>query len=254
MAAAASSSRAALQDKNEPARPLAFPSPSVYPAESDADEAAQTATGWRSGQYLRKRRCLLCCGGCCVLTVVIVGLLILILALTVFKVKDPRLTMNSVSLTALSTGAGSGIADPVATNATFTADVSIKNPNAVAFKFSQSATEVFYRGQTVSVAYVPDGSIGARRTARMNITVDILGDRFAREFNGTGLVLGQEYDLTTYTAMNGTVKVLGVYKKKLEITMNCSIIVEVGGAASVLVSGTPAGVQSKGVSCVVRAG
>uniref|UniRef100_A0ACD5T8B1 Uncharacterized protein n=1 Tax=Avena sativa TaxID=4498 RepID=A0ACD5T8B1_AVESA len=247
----ASSSRAAAEDKNEPTRPLAIPYPSVHPAASDVEEAAQTATGWRSVQYLRKRRCLLCCGGCCVLAVVIVGLIILVLALTVLKVKDPRLTMNGVFLTALGTGSGSGsgVADPVALNATFTADVSVKNPNVASFRFSQSATEVYYRGQTVSVAYVPAGRVGARRTARMNMTVDILGDRFARVLNVTGLVLGQEYDLTTYTEMNGTVRVLGVYERELEIRMNCSIIVEVGGA---LGPGTPAGVQSKGVSCIAR--
>ncbi|EMS54003.1 hypothetical protein TRIUR3_25281 [Triticum urartu] len=132
MATAASSSRVAAvaehDDKNEPARPLAIPHPYAHPAASDVDEAAQTATGWRSVQYLRKRRrCLLCCGGCCVATAVIVGILILALSLTVFKVKDPRLTMNGVSLAALRSGPGTGLADPVATNATLTADVSIEN-------------------------------------------------------------------------------------------------------------------------------
>uniref|UniRef100_A0ACD5U175 Uncharacterized protein n=1 Tax=Avena sativa TaxID=4498 RepID=A0ACD5U175_AVESA len=250
----ASSSRAAAEDKNEPAWPLAIPYPSVHPAASDVDEAAQTATGWRSVQYLRKRRCLLCCCGCCVLAVVIVGLVVLVLALTVLKVKDPRLTMNGVSLTALSTGEGSGSGSGLAVNATVIADVSVKNPNVASFRFSQSATEVYYRGQTVSVAYVPAGRVGARRTVRMNMTVDVLGDRFARVLNGTGgLVLGQEYDLTTYTEMNGTVRVLGVYERELQIRMNCSIIMEVGGAAGDMMgSGTPAGVQSKGASCVAR--
>ncbi|KAM0841225.1 hypothetical protein ACQ4PT_059148 [Festuca glaucescens] len=251
MAAAASSSRVVAEDKTEPARPLAIPYPSVYPAGSDVDETAQTAKGWRSVQYLRKRRrCLLCCGGCCVLTVVIVGLIILVLALTAFKVKDPRITMNSVSLTALTTGAGSGLFDPVATNATLTADVSIKNPNIASVRFSPSATEVYYRGQTISVAYVPAGRVGARRTARMNVTLDILGDQLARMFNITGLVLGEEYNLTTYTEMNGTVKALGIYKKDLEMRMNCSISVAVGGIFNG--SGTPTGAQSKGVNCVAR--
>jgi hypothetical protein len=249
MAAAASSSRAAAEDKNEPTRPLAIWSPSIYPAGSDVDETAQTAKGWRSVQYLRKRRrCLLCCGGCCVLTVVIVGLIILILALTAFKVKDPRITMNSVSLTALSTGAGSGLFNPVATNATLTADVSIKNPNIASVKFSPSATEVSYLGRTISVVYVPAGRVGAHRTTRMNVTLDILGDRMARMFNITGLVLGEVYNLTTYTEMNGTVKALGIYKKDLEMRMNCSISVAVGGIFNA--SGTPTGAQ--GVSCVAR--
>jgi hypothetical protein len=250
MATVASSSMVAAAEKNEPSRPLAIPSPYVYPAAND--EEVESATGWRSVQYLRKRQCVLCCCGCCVLTVVILGFIILILALTVFKVKDPRFTMNSVYLTALGTGAGTGLADPVAVNATFTADVSIKNPNIASFHFSQSATEVYYREQTISVAYMPEGRLGARRTARMNMTVDILGDRLARMLNVTGLVLGQEYDLTTYTEMNGTAKVLGIYKKELEIRMNCSMTLEVGGAAGALGSGTPAGVQSKGIDCVAR--
>lgn len=252
MANAGSARSAAAEDKNDPARPLALPSPSVYPAAHDVEEVAQTATGWRSMQYLRKRRCVLCCCGCCVTTVVIVGLVILVLALTVFKVKDPRITMNSVSLTALSTGPGAGLTDPVAANATLTADVSIKNPNVASLRFSRSETDVYYRGQTVSVAYAPGGRVGADSTVRMNVTLDLLGDRLAQVLNGTGLVSGQEYDLTTYTEINGTVKVLGIYKKDLEIRMNCSIIVEVGGAASVLLSGATSGVQSKGVNCVAN--
>ncbi|OEL37930.1 hypothetical protein BAE44_0001048 [Dichanthelium oligosanthes] len=239
------------EDKSDPARSLALPSPTVYPASAhDADEAAQTATGWRSMQYLRKRRCALCCGGCCVTTVVVVGVVILVLALTVFKVKDPRLTMNDVWLTAISAGPGAGFGTPVAANATLTADVSIKNPNAAAFKFSQTETDVYYKGETVSVAYAPAGRVGADRTLRMNVTVDLLADRLARAMNSTGLLFGQEYDLDTYTQINGTVDVLGIIKKHIEIKLNCSVIIELEGAAAAIRSGVKSTVQSKGVNCV----
>lgn len=240
---------------SDPARPLALPTPTVYPASSahdDAEEAAQTATGWRSMQYLRKRRrCVLCCCGCCVTTVVVIGVIILALALTVFKVKEPRLTMNNVWLTAISAGPGSGgIAAPVAANATLTADISIKNPNAAAFRFSRTETDVYYGGQTVSVAYAPAGRVGADRTLRMNVTVDLLADRLARAMNGTGLVFGQEYDLDTYTDINGMVNVLGIIKKDIEIKLNCSVVIEVGGAAAAIESGVASTVKSKGVNCV----
>ncbi|KAL6618900.1 hypothetical protein ACP70R_034039 [Stipagrostis hirtigluma subsp. patula] len=250
MATAGSSRGAAAADKDEPARPLALPSPAVHPASHDAEAEAQAATGWRSVQYLRRRRCVLCCGGCCVTTVVVVGLLILVLALTVFKVKEPRLGINAVWLTAISAGPGSGAGSPVAANATLTADVSLKNPNAASFRFSQSETDVYYRGQTVSVAYAPAGSVGADRTVRMNVTLDLLGDRLAGATNGTGLLFGQEYDLDTHTEINGTVKVLGIIKKDIEIRMNCSIVIELGGIAAALVPGGVTGVQSKGVNCV----
>ncbi|CAN6346102.1 unnamed protein product [Urochloa humidicola] len=246
----------AAEDKGDPARPLALPSPTVHPAsahDAEEEEAAQTATGWRSTQYLRKRRrCVLCCCGCCVTTAVIVGVIVLVLALTVFKVKDPRLTMNNVWLTAISSGPGSGgIASPVATNATIVADVSIKNPNAAAFKFSRSETDVYYKGQTVSVAYAPAGTARAHRTLRMNVTVDLLADRLTRVMNGTGLVFGQEYDIDTYTEINGRVNVLGIVKKHVGIKLNCSIVIEVPGIAT-LQNGAASTVQSKGVDCIAH--
>lgn len=248
----------AVDKQNEPARPLPLPSPTVHPAPrydaEDVEAPTAAATRWRSAQYLRKRRrCALCCGGCCVTAVVVVGVVILVLALTVFKVKEPRLTVNHVWLTSISAGPGTGgLTDPaVAVNATLVADVSVKNPNAAAFRFSRSETDVSYRGQTVSVAYAPAGSVGADRTVRMNVSIDLLGDRLARAAsNGTGLLFGREYDFDTFTAINGTVKVLGIVKKDVEIRLNCSIIVEVGGAAAVLVSGLASTVESKGVNCV----
>ncbi|CAD6271507.1 unnamed protein product [Miscanthus lutarioriparius] len=232
------------------------PSPTVYPASSSHDaEAEADAAGSRSTPYLRQRRCALCCGGCCV----VIGVIILVLALTVFKVKEPRLTVNNVWLTAISAGPGTGtipapgtgtIPAPVATNATLTADISIKNPNAAAFKFSQTETDVYYRGQTVSVVYAPAGRVGAHGSDRLNVTVDLLADRLARVMNGTGLVFGQEYDLDTYTEINGTVNVLGIIKKDVEIKLKCSVVVEVGGAAAALEYGVASTVQSKSVNCL----
>ncbi|KAF8727338.1 hypothetical protein HU200_018940 [Digitaria exilis] len=262
MATSRPSRSAGAEDKSDPATPFALPSPTVYPAAAqDVETAAQTATGWRSMQHLpKRRRRSLCCCGCCVTTVVIVGVVILVLALTVFKVKNPHLTVNAVWLTAISAGpsgsgvvgpGGSGIARaPVAANATLTADVSIKNPNAAAFKFSRTETDVYYKGQTVSVAYAPAGRVGADRTVRMNVTVDLLADRIARAMNGTGLVFGQEYGLDTYTEINGTVSVLGIVKKDIEIKLNCSVVVALAGAAAALESGFTSTVQSKSVNCV----
>lgn len=70
----------------------------------------------------------------CVSAVVVVDVVVLALALTVFKVKQPRLAVNNVWLTAISAG------PRVAANATLTADVSIENPNpnAAAFRFSRT--------------------------------------------------------------------------------------------------------------------
>ncbi|KAG8055518.1 hypothetical protein GUJ93_ZPchr0001g33031 [Zizania palustris] len=236
---------AGVAEKNEPTRPLAIPSPSVHPAASDEEEyaaaAASNAKRWRKTQYLRRRRCALWCGGCCVTSVVVVGIVVLALALTVFKVKDPELTMNRVTLEGVDGDLGTG-RHPVSVNATLNADISIKNPNVASFRFDRSETDFYYTGETVGVAYAPDGEVGADRTVRMNVTLDLLADRISPNVNITDLIFGQDYNLTSYTAISGRVNVLGIYKRDLNIKMNCTITLEVSSFVST--------VQSKNTACV----
>ncbi|XP_008792375.1 uncharacterized protein LOC103709005 [Phoenix dactylifera] len=210
--------------ENDQVKPFTAPSPTVNPINSDEEGGA---TGWRPVRYLRKRRCALWCCGCCGLTVVILGIVILILSLTVFKVKDPTLTMNSISLSGFDSGIFSGN-DPGSLNATLTADISIKNPNVASFKFDNSTTEFYYHGKTVGVAYAPNGKVSAHRTVRMNVTVDVLVDQVLLRTNGTmSLITGSELSLTSYTDLNGRVDVLGIYKRHIDVRMNCSMNLEV---------------------------
>ncbi|XP_062206780.1 uncharacterized protein LOC133908673 [Phragmites australis] len=236
---------AKVEEKHEPMRPLALPSPTVHPATTnDAadEEAAATTRRWRSMQYLRKRRCLLCCCGCCTTSVVILGIVILVLALTVFRVKDPILTMNRVTLEGVDGDLGTQ-QHPVSVNATLNADISIKNPNVASFRFARSETDFYYAGETVGVAYAPDGEVGADRTLRMNVTLDVLADRISPNVNITDLIFGQDYNLTSYTEITGRVNLLGIYKRDLDIKMNCSITLEVGAFTTV---------QSKTTDCVAN--
>ncbi|XP_062186036.1 uncharacterized protein LOC133889579 [Phragmites australis] len=235
---------AAAAGKEETARPLAIPSPTVHPATTNdaGDEEAATTGRWRSMQRLRKRRCLLCCCGCCATSVVILGIVILVLALTVFKVKDPILTMNRVTLEGVDGGLGTQ-QHPVSVNATLNADISIKNPNVASFRFERSETDFYYAGETVGVAYAPDGEVGADRTVRMNVTLDVLADRISPNVTATDLIFGQNYNLTSYTEITGRVNVLGIYKRDLDIKMNCSIMLEVGAFTTV---------QSKTTDCVAN--
>lgn len=241
MATASRAAAPAEADKDEPARPLAFPSPSVavHPAApGDVEDAAAR----RSTQYLRRRRCALCCCGCCVTTVVAVGIVALVLALTVFKVKDPVFTMNRVTLEDVNGDfLGNGTDRPVSVNATLNADVSIENPNVASFSFARSETDFYYNGETVGVAHAPDGEVGAGQTLRMNVTLDALADRISPHVNFTDLIFGQDYDLTSYTEISGKVNVLGIYKRDLYIKVNCSITLEVSVFNSV---------QSKTTDCV----
>uniref|UniRef100_A0A0D9V5D1 Late embryogenesis abundant protein LEA-2 subgroup domain-containing protein n=1 Tax=Leersia perrieri TaxID=77586 RepID=A0A0D9V5D1_9ORYZ len=231
-------------EKNEPTKPLALPSPTVHPAANndDVEAAAAAAKSGRSAQYLRRRRCVIWCGGCCVTSAVVIGIVILALALTVFKVKDPELTMNRVTLEDFGGDLRDTEQRQLSVNATLNADISLKNPNVASFRFDRSETEFYYAGETVGVAYAPDGEVGADRTVRMNVTLDVLADRISPNVNLTDLIFGQDYNLTSYTAISGRVNVLGIYKRNLDIKMNCSITLEVSALSS--------SVQSKSTNCV----
>lgn len=215
-----------------PTKPLASTqnhtaSPSIYPV-TVTDEERSSTSGWRSSQYLRRRRCLIFCCGCCATITVLLGILILILSLTVFKIKDPSLTMNDIDITDFDTGLRTNN-NSISANMTLNANIAIKNPNIASFKFKNSTTEFYYEGQTVGVAYVPSGEVGAYKTTHMNVTLDVLTDKAmeaATPINITGLFLGEDLNFTSYTDIAGRVNVLGIYKRNIDVTLNCSYTVE----------------------------
>ncbi|KAG0487500.1 hypothetical protein HPP92_009595 [Vanilla planifolia] len=214
-----------MEDK-EQARPLAFGSPNVYGVATPAGGDQE------SGQMPRKRVCNRCCAfwccGCCSATVIILGVTILVLALTVFQIKDPTVTMNGLHVDHLFVPGIGSFDNPVSVNATLTADISVKNPNVASLRFQNSTTDFYYNGSTVGVAYAPEGYVRRYRTARMNVTVDVLTDRVVLETNGTAsAIIDGGLNMSSYTDIAGRVNVLGIYKQNLDIQLNCTFILDV---------------------------
>ncbi|KAJ8550784.1 hypothetical protein K7X08_000154 [Anisodus acutangulus] len=123
----------------------------------------------------KKRRARNCCF-ICVAVVLLLGLLFLILGLTVFKAKKPVTTVNSVSLRDLDISFDFARFQ-VHLNVTLEADLSVRNPNRVGFKYDSTSAILQYKGQTVGDAPVPAGEIGSRETRPMNITLTVMADR-----------------------------------------------------------------------------
>ncbi|KAH9300665.1 hypothetical protein KI387_012248, partial [Taxus chinensis] len=123
----------------------------------------------------RRRRRVFCC---CVTSIAIIVALVIIgviLAVTVFKVRDPKVTVNSVSLKHFSFKMDVLGLD-IDLNVTLDMNLSVKNPNKASFKFGNSTTQLFYRGVNCGQALIPSGKVGADRTIKMNVTVTINGE------------------------------------------------------------------------------
>ncbi|XP_055814996.1 uncharacterized protein LOC129884734 [Solanum dulcamara] len=207
-------------------RPLA--PASDRPPSSDNDE-----TSFNVKKRFHQRRCFKYCA--CISTFLfLVAIILIILIFTVFKVKDPIIRMNGVTVEKLDLVNTSGNLLPMpksGSNMTIKADVSVKNPNYSSFKYSNTTTTISYRDTVVGEARSPQGKSKARKTVRMNITIDIITDKIVshpglQDDISTGLLT-----MNSYTSVSGRIKWLNMIKKHVVVKMNCSITVNITSQA-----------------------
>ncbi|KAF5731758.1 hypothetical protein HS088_TW18G00443 [Tripterygium wilfordii] len=196
----------------EQVRPLA---PAAERVSSDEDEAALLY------RKIRRRRCLKICGCITALVLLTIITLILVLVFTVFRVKDPVIKMNNITVTQLEL-INNTIPRP-GVNMSLIADVSVKNPNYASFKFKNTTTTLYYHGLVIGEARGPPGQSKARRTARMNITVDIITDRLLSAPNLTQEISSGLLDLNAYSRLPGRVKILVIINRHITVKMNCTL-------------------------------
>ncbi|KAK8938950.1 hypothetical protein KSP39_PZI011529 [Platanthera zijinensis] len=215
-----------MHDQREQVRPLAFPSPILH---TPTNEGAGLDETGRKARKARNRCCALWCCGCCGASVVVIGVTILVLFLTEFKIKNPEITLNGIRVHQLFVPGIGTLDNPTVTvNSTLTADISVKNPNIASFRFQNSTTDFFYDGETVGVAYAPDGRVKAYSTERMNVTVDVLAEKVFVGTNATSAALSNGWvDMSSFTGIPGRVNVLGFYKQNFNLKLNCSFTLDI---------------------------
>ncbi|KAF2315253.1 hypothetical protein GH714_038589 [Hevea brasiliensis] len=153
--------------EHEQVKPLA---PSADRISSDEEETAALHS-----KKLRRRKCIRCCG--CITGVLLVHVIVIvILIFTLFRVKDPSIRLNGMTMTRLELINNTKIPKP-GVNMSLIADVSVKNPNIASFRYSNTTTALYYYGEVVGEVRGPPGRAKARRTVRMNVTVDIITDK-----------------------------------------------------------------------------
>lgn len=164
-------------------------------------------------KHRRIRNSVLCCG-CVSAFVVIAAVIILVLGFTVYNVKQPEVKMNRVTLLNGTFG--------TMTNVTLLADISVKNTNAVTFRFKRTNTTIYYEGVGVGKGTAPAGKVKARRTVRFNSTLEIVSKKLLDIPSLTSDLSDQALNMSSYSRLVGKVKILNVFAKKVVIEMNCT--------------------------------
>ncbi|GLT51182.1 hypothetical protein SLA2020_246110 [Shorea laevis] len=155
-----------------------------------------------------------------------VVILILILACTVFKVKKPKTTIDSITLDDLSVSLYSYRLG-VSLNATIDVGLSIKNPNGIGIKYKNATALLNYRGTQVGQVTIPAGEISAHDTVGVNMTLTIFADRFLSESKQLySDVKAGSLPLNTYIRISGKVKLL-FFKIKVIATASCDFTIDI---------------------------
>ncbi|XP_059669824.1 uncharacterized protein LOC132315084 [Cornus florida] len=168
-----------------------------------------------SKRMSRRNKCLLVTFA----VILAVLLLMVILGLTVFKLKNPVTTVNSISLKDLQLGPTSQL------NMTVDVNLSIKNPNKVGFKYTTSSALLKYRGELVGEGPIPAGEISSDQTLSMNITFMVLADELLNNSNADDFF--GPLPLTAYTRLSGQVGILDIIKIHLVSSTTCDLTINV---------------------------
>ncbi|KAK7318167.1 hypothetical protein RJT34_02866 [Clitoria ternatea] len=167
---------------------------------------------------IRIRKFIRCCG-CVTALLLIFIVIIIVLAFTVYNVKEPKVRMNKATLLSGAFANGSSST----TNVTILADVSVKNPNAFTFRYGNATTVVYYDGNGIGGGTTPEGKAKARRTQRFNVTMDIDTKKVLDDPNLKSDLKDQALNISTYTRIDGKVKILNLFMRKVVVEMNCTI-------------------------------
>uniref|UniRef100_A0A5B6ZDV1 Late embryogenesis abundant protein LEA-2 subgroup domain-containing protein n=1 Tax=Davidia involucrata TaxID=16924 RepID=A0A5B6ZDV1_DAVIN len=148
--------------------------------------------------------------------------IIMVFALTVMKIKSPKVRFGAVSVDNFSSGDTNS--SPSLSMRLIT-QFTVKNTNFGHFKYDNSTVTIFYGGMPVADALIPNGRARARQTKKLDITLDISSDRLS----GTGNTnLANDINsgvltLTSQAKLSGKVHLMKVIKKKKSGEMSCTI-------------------------------
>ncbi|XP_065853111.1 uncharacterized protein [Euphorbia lathyris] len=183
------------------------------------DEELQSLPKPKS-KHRRRNICL----GVTVAVIVLIVLIIVILAFTVFKAKEPKTSVESITVENLKMSLDVARLG-VDLNITLGVDLSVKNPNKVGFKYKNGSALLNYRGELVGEVPIPAGKIGSDETRPMNVSVTVMADRLISNSQLYSDVISGVLMFNSLVKLSGKVSILKIFKVSVDTTTNCDFTV-----------------------------
>ncbi|XP_065858580.1 uncharacterized protein [Euphorbia lathyris] len=174
---------------------------------------------------------------------IFVIIIILIVFFTVFKPKDPRISVNAVQLPSFSISNNT-------VNFTFSQYISVKNPNKAVFSHFDSTLQLLYSGSQVGFMFIPAGKIDSGNTqymaasfsvqsfplsnspdAAVNVSPNFAQNGFPGGNSGnsgnSGFRVGPTMEIESRIQMAGRIRVLHVFTHHIEAKAECRVAIAV---------------------------
>ncbi|KAK3127057.1 hypothetical protein QOZ80_7AG0567680 [Eleusine coracana subsp. coracana] len=126
------------------------------------------------GLHERSRRRCLICAIATAAVLLLLAVTLVVLFLTVLRVRDPSTRLVSAQLV----GLAPNLTPPLQFNVTLLLTVAVHNPNPASFSFASGSAQLWYRGVLVGNADVEPGRVPSRGDGTMEMVMTVLSDSF----------------------------------------------------------------------------
>lgn len=178
------------------------------------------------GKSKAKRRCLCACLGCC-LVILLLVIVLVILTFTLFRVRDPSITLTSTRLA----GVAPRVTLPAVSiqfNITLDIIATVHNPNRASFTHDSGQTNLTYRGTQVGQAIIEPGRIPNHGSGPIRLSLTVDAAKFTDNLMTLiGDVINGSITFETYTIIPGRVTILGFIKHHAVARSTCSVVIGV---------------------------
>ncbi|XP_022738223.1 late embryogenesis abundant protein At1g64065-like [Durio zibethinus] len=148
--------------------------------------------------------------------------IILVFALTVMRVKNPKVRIGRINIETMETN-NTGAAAAASFDLKFIAQVTVKNTNFGHYRFDNSTMSFLYDGVIVGEAIIPKARARARSTKKLDVTVEV-NSRALTNTTPLGSELSSNIlTLNSQAKLKGKVELMKVIKRNKSPEMNCTL-------------------------------
>ncbi|KAK9147262.1 hypothetical protein Scep_006019 [Stephania cephalantha] len=159
---------------------------------------------------------------CIVATIflIFIAMVILIVFFTLFKPKDPKISVNAVRLPSFSISNATSSGGAAVVSFTFSLYAAVSNPNrAAVFNHYDSSLQLLYSGNQVGFMFVPAGRIAAGHTVYMSATFSVQ----SFPVNPSGFGVGPVLEMEARLRLAGRLQILHFFNHHVDARALCRV-------------------------------